>query len=73
MSKFLAVTAAGCFDVAQPTMRLRKIANNTFIVAIHTPPSALRKVYFSAICLDCLAGGPRKVMRVGPGSQLRQR
>lgn len=41
-----------------PTMRLRKLANNTFIVTIHTPPSAVRKVYFSAICLDCLAGAP---------------
>jgi hypothetical protein len=41
-----------------PTMRLRKVANNTFVVAIDAPPSALRKVYFSAICLDCLAGAP---------------
>ena len=43
---------------ALPAIRLRKIADNTFIVAIHAPPSALRKVYFSAICLDCLAIGP---------------
>ena len=42
---------------ALPTIRLRKIADNTFIVAIHAPPSAPRKVYFSAICLDCLAAG----------------
>jgi hypothetical protein len=49
------IGADGSFTL--PTMRLRKIANNTFIVAIHAPPSALRKVYFSAICLDCLAGG----------------
>ena len=42
---------------ALPAIRLRKIADNTFIVAIDAPPSAPRKVYFSAICLDCLAGG----------------
>ena len=42
---------------ALPAIRLRKIADNTFIVAIHAPPSAPRKVYFSAICLDCLAAG----------------
>jgi hypothetical protein len=41
-----------------PTIRLRKIADNTFVLAIHAPPSALRKVYFSAICLDCLGAGP---------------
>jgi hypothetical protein len=39
-----------------PTIRLRKMADNTFVLAIHAPPSAVRKVYFSAICLDCLAG-----------------
>jgi hypothetical protein len=41
-----------------PTQRLRKIANNTFILSFDVPPSAPRKAYFSAICLDCLAGGP---------------
>jgi hypothetical protein len=41
-----------------PGLRLRKQANNSFVVSIHAPPSALRKVYFSAICLDCLAGTP---------------
>lgn len=40
-----------------PTQRLRKIANNTFILSFDVPPSAPRKAYFSAICLDCLAGG----------------
>jgi hypothetical protein len=50
------IGADGSFTL--PTMRLRKLANNTFIVAIHAPPSALRKVYFSAICLDCVAGAP---------------
>ena len=50
------IGADGSFTL--PTMRLRKMANNSFIVAIHAPPSAVRKVYFSAICLDCLAGAP---------------
>ena len=40
-----------------PAIRLRKVADNTFVVAIETPPSAPRKVYFSAICLDCLGTG----------------
>lgn len=43
---------------ALPTIRLRKVANNSFVLEIDAPPSAPRKVYFSAICLDCLAGGP---------------
>jgi hypothetical protein len=50
------IGADGSFTL--PTMRLRKMANNTFIVAVDAPPSALRKAYFSAICLDCLAGAP---------------
>ena len=50
------IGADGSFTL--PAVRLRKTANNTFIVAVHAPPSALRKVYFSAICLDCLAGAP---------------
>jgi hypothetical protein len=41
-----------------PALRLRKQADNTFILAIDGPPNAPRKVYFSAICLDCLAGAP---------------
>jgi hypothetical protein len=41
-----------------PTVRLRKVADNSFVVAIHAPPNAFRKVRFSAICLDCLAAGP---------------
>jgi len=40
-----------------PTQRLRKIANNTFILSFDVPPGAPRKAYFTAICLDCLAGG----------------
>ena len=39
-------------------IRLRKIADNTFTVTIDAPPNARRKVHFSAICLDCLAGAP---------------
>jgi hypothetical protein len=41
-----------------PTVRLRKQADNSFVVTIHAPPHALRKVRFSAICVDCLASGP---------------
>ena len=41
-----------------PAFRLRKIADNTFTVAIQAPPHAPRQVLFSAICLDCLAGAP---------------
>jgi hypothetical protein len=40
-----------------PAVRLRKIADNTFTITIQAPPHAPRKVLFSAICLDCLAGG----------------
>jgi hypothetical protein len=50
-----AVEADGRFTL--PTVRLRKQANNSFVVAIHAPPHALRKVRFSAICVDCLASG----------------
>jgi hypothetical protein len=39
-----------------PTRRLRKIANNTFILSFAVPPGATRKAYFTALCLDCLAG-----------------
>jgi hypothetical protein len=43
---------------ALPTLRLRKVANNSFILDFDAPPNAPRKAYFSAICLDCLAGTP---------------
>ena len=43
---------------ALATLRLRRVANNSFVVEIDAPPNALRRVYFSAICLDCLAGAP---------------
>jgi hypothetical protein len=42
---------------ALPPVALRKVADNTFTVTIVAPPNATRKVLFSAICLDCLAGG----------------
>jgi len=48
---------------ALPAIKLRKVADNSFVVAIDAPPSAARKVYFSAICLDCLAAGPAAVSR----------
>ena len=41
-----------------PTARLRKVADNTFTITIQAPPHAPRKARFTAICLDCLAGGP---------------
>jgi hypothetical protein len=50
-----AIQADGQFVI--PSLRLRKIADNTFTLTIHAPPHAPRKVHFSAICLDCLAGG----------------
>jgi hypothetical protein len=52
-------TAAIAHDgrFAVPRLRLRKVADNTFTLTIDAPPSAARKVHFSAICLDCLAGG----------------
>src|SRR5829696_401128 len=53
---------------ALPTIRLRKIANNSFILAFHAPPSAVRKVRFSAICLDCLAGAPPPSPSASSGS-----
>src|SRR5215218_6561639 len=40
-----------------PTQRLRKVANNTFIINFAVPPSAPRKTYFTALCLDCMAAG----------------
>jgi hypothetical protein len=51
-----AIGADGRFVIAR--LRLRKIADNTFTLAIDAPPNAPRKVHFSAICLDCLAGAP---------------
>jgi hypothetical protein len=50
-----AIQADGRFVIAN--LHLRKIADNTFTLAIHAPPNASRKVHFSALCLDCLAGG----------------
>lgn len=50
------IGADGTF--ALPAVRLRKVADNSFVVSIDAPPNAPRKVHFSAICLDCLASGP---------------
>jgi hypothetical protein len=50
------IAADGRFAIS--AIRLRKIADNTFTVMIDAPPNARRKVHFSAICLDCLAGTP---------------
>jgi hypothetical protein len=51
-----AIGADGRFAI--PRLHLRKIADNTFTLTIEAPPNAPRKVHFSAICLDCLAGAP---------------
>jgi hypothetical protein len=55
MRSSAAVGSHGRFALAG--LRLRKIADNTFTLTIQAPPNAPRKVLFSAICLDCLAGG----------------
>jgi hypothetical protein len=58
MAKFSAAIAPdGRFAIRG--LRLRKVADNTFTLTIEAPPNAPRKVHFSAICLDCLAGAPR--------------
>jgi hypothetical protein len=49
-----AVGADGRFVI--PRLHLRKIADNSFRLTIYAPPNAPRKLIFSAICLDCLAG-----------------
>ena len=56
MRRATAIGAGGRF--AFHALRLRHVADNTFTVTIHAPPHAPREVLFSAICLDCLAGGP---------------
>jgi hypothetical protein len=56
-SRFAAAIAPdGRFAIGP--IRLRKIADNTFTVAIDAPPNAAHEVHFSAICLDCIAGTP---------------
>lgn len=50
------IRADGRFVIAK--LHLRRLADNSFTLTIHAPPNALRKVHFSAICLDCLAGSP---------------
>jgi hypothetical protein len=49
-----AIAPDGRFAI--PRLHLRKIADNTFTLTIAAPPNAPRKVHFSAICLNCLAG-----------------
>jgi hypothetical protein len=50
-----AVGADGAFRLP---VRFRRVADNTFTLTIEAPPAALRRVLFTAICLDCLAGSP---------------
>ena len=48
------IAADGRF--ATRPLRLRHVADNTFVLAIDAPPAAPRAVLVSAICLDCLTG-----------------
>jgi hypothetical protein len=41
-------------------LRLRKVADNTFLLTIEAPPNAPRLVRFSALCLDCIISGSPK-------------
>jgi hypothetical protein len=52
-----AIQGDGRFAI--PPLRLRKVSENTFTITIAASPNAPRKVRFSAICLDCLAGATR--------------
>jgi len=38
-------------------LRLRRVAGNTFLLAIESPPNAPRFVLFSALCLDRIISG----------------
>jgi hypothetical protein len=38
-------------------LRLRKVADNTFLLTIDAPPNAPRLVRFTALCLDCIISG----------------
>jgi hypothetical protein len=38
-------------------LRLRKVADNTFLLTIQAPPNAPRLVRFTALCLDCIVSG----------------
>jgi hypothetical protein len=55
MRRSTAIGPGGHF--AFHALRLRHVADNTFTLTIHAPPNAPRELLFSAICLDCLAGG----------------
>jgi hypothetical protein len=38
-------------------LRLREVADNTFLLTIEAPPNAPRLVRFTALCLDCIISG----------------
>jgi hypothetical protein len=38
-------------------LRLREVADNTFLLTIDAPPNAPRLVRFTALCLDCIVSG----------------
>lgn len=56
VSRHARIGADGRFSL--PAVGLRKVADNTFAITIRAAPHALRKVLLTAICLDCLSGGP---------------
>lgn len=49
------IDARGHFEFRD--LRLRKMADNTFLLSIVAPPNAPRTVEFSALCLDCIVSG----------------
>ena len=49
-----AIDAEGRF--AFRDIKLRKLADNSFVLRIEAPPNAPRIADFSALCLDCAPG-----------------
>ena len=49
------IDAQGRFEFRD--LRLRKTADNTFLLSIQAPPNAPRLVRFTALCMDCIISG----------------
>jgi hypothetical protein len=49
------IDAQGGFEFRD--IKLRKMADNTFLLAIEAPPNAPREVRFTALCMDCIISG----------------
>jgi hypothetical protein len=49
------IDAQGRFEFRD--LKLRQMADNTFLLSIEAPPNAPRLVRFSALCLDCIVSG----------------